>query len=164
IISDSKLKKKQKLDITLPSGYSIERKVSIPVKAIITEFDEIKYEKDVAAIITPQCCPVCSRKAGGYYESTVQLRGSDKNVQKLKSYIEKRIAETEKENDSIFITKTENKQGMINIYLSSLKFARKLSKEIVSKFDITDHKESFSHYGINDGKELKRTTHLLRCE
>ncbi|MCK5594250.1 MAG: hypothetical protein KAI18_03340 [Candidatus Aenigmarchaeota archaeon] len=163
ILRSSKLSKKQKVDIELPSGYPLERKITIPVKVTVYNHDKKESEKEVNVIIIPQCCPVCSRKSGGYYESTVQLRGNNKTVLEIETYIGKRIAETEKDNSDIFITRTEKKSGRIDIYLSSTKFARKLSKEIISKFDIIDHKDSFSHYGIKDGKELKRTTYLLRC-
>ncbi|MBW6461891.1 MAG: hypothetical protein K0B07_02500 [DPANN group archaeon] len=163
ILRSSKLSKKQKVEIEVPSGYSLERKISIPVKVTVYNHGDKESETDVTAIIIPQCCPICSRKSGGYFESTIQLRGNNDTVLEVEAYIEKRIAETEKENSSIFITNIEKKSGRIDIIMSSTKFAKKLSREIIFKFDIKDHKETSSHYSIKDGKELTRTTYLLRC-
>lgn len=161
ILSESKLKAAN-ISITFPKMNIAERKITIPITAEINNKGKHSTQQ-VDAILIPQCCPVCSRKSGGYYESVIQLRGDIKEVKKIQDYIEKRIHKENEKSDAIFITKTENVHNRIDIYLSSLKYAQKLSKHIISKFNIAEHKDSFSDYGIKDGKTLKRTTHLLRC-
>ncbi len=161
----SKIPKGMQMDIILPEGRSLDGKVTLPVKVTLKDAEGLEEESDMDAIIIPMCCPVCSRKFGGYYESIIQLRGNDeKNVKEIIAHIEKRTDQQSKKNDSIFITKTEGKSEKIDLYMSSNKFAKKLSREVCSLFNIKDHKESVSDYGTKDGKELKRVTYLLRCK
>ena len=160
----SKLPKGMNMDITLPESHNIEGKVALPVEVTLSGKDGSTTSDHVDAIIIPMCCPVCSRKFGGYYESITQLRGDDKQVKDILEYVEKRIGQQNIKDDSIFITRTAKKPGRIDIFLSSNKFARKLSREICSLFSIEAHKESVSDYGTKDGKELKRVTYLLRCK
>jgi len=164
IKNSSKFPKGMQIEITLPEGRTLEGKVSLPMTVKLIDSEGTSKESSMDAIITPMCCPVCSRKFGGYYESIIQLRGDDKDIKDILEYLEKRTGQQNRKEDSIFITKSEKKPGCIDVYMSSNKFAKKLSREVCSLFSIADHKESVSDYGTKDGKELKRVTYLLRCK
>ncbi len=159
--SECKEFKKRDIEIEIPEGTTISGKVTIPVKVSWSD-PEKSYERSIDIIVIPNTCPVCSRRYGGYYEATLQLRGNVRDVSKLKCIVEDNVKRCT--NKDVFITSESETKNGVDIYLSSIKFAKKLSKELSSNDMVVDVKESFSNFGLKDGKDLKRATYLLRCE
>ena len=90
------------------------------------------------------------------YEAIIQIRPKD---EELEAFIKDKI----NKNDYVFITREEKKKYGLDLYISSLKFAKKLAPIIKEKFKV---KPMFSTtlFGMKDGRRLYRLTVLFRLE
>ncbi|MBS3140912.1 hypothetical protein J4405_02090 [Candidatus Woesearchaeota archaeon] len=91
-----------------------------------------------------------------YYEAIIQIRPKDKELETfIKNQIEK--------NDYVFISKEETKKYGIDLYINSLKFAKKLAPLVKERFKV---KPLFSTtlFGMKDGRRVYRLTVLFRLE
>jgi nonsense-mediated mRNA decay protein 3 len=122
-------------------------------------------EHKVRLRIRPQVCPECSRQEGGYWESKVQLRGSDKGLNKEEEeraldVVESLVESREKERGA-FVTKVEKMHGGLDLYLGSNSLGKLLSKELAQTFG-GSVKESHKLVGRKEGKDVYRTTYAVR--
>ncbi|MBI5046590.1 hypothetical protein HZC07_02560 [Candidatus Micrarchaeota archaeon] len=101
----------------------------------------------------PTICPTCSRISGGYFQGIIQLRG---NPLKIKKYGEILVRKLE---NKTFISKTEDKEEGLDIYVGNSKSA----VAVLSGFEISP-KITKKLVGREQGKRLYRTTFLLRFE
>lgn len=100
----------------------------------------------------PTICPECNKKAGGYFEAIIQLRGNDKRIKK---YF--RIFEEELEKSETFISKVvESKEGL-DIYAGSTTTVLGIIKKLG-----LEYKVSAKLAGQKQGKRLYRTTFAIR--
>ncbi len=110
-------------------------------------------------------CERCSREAGGYYESIVQLRAENRELSKEEIEEANRIVgevlESESENLKAFLTKVvERKEGM-DYYIGGRDVGKKISKVIADRFGGTV-KESKKIAGRKDGRDIYRFTYSVR--
>jgi len=98
-------------------------------------------------------CPDCSKIAGGYYESIIQLRGDEKKVAKYSKIL------TDMLKKKTFITKTEEKHGGIDICTGSTRAVLEAVAELGLKRKITR-----KLVGLKEGKRFHRVTFSIRFE
>ena len=106
-------------------------------------------------------CPACTRKAGSYFESIVQLRSAGRKLspEELK-VVRKTLDEMleDMESDQMFFITSEGPvTGGWDMQLGSKAMARSWGKKLVQKFGGTI-KETSTVVGSNDGIEVTRLT------
>jgi nonsense-mediated mRNA decay protein 3 len=131
-----------------------EGKVTLTV-TITSENDHI-----INLIFTPRCCDICSRKAGNYYEGTVQIRGNINKAKEIKEYIENKIQEYSSKYENCFIINIEKNKYGYNFQYGSKKAITKIIKELKKTYSL-DIKESFEMAGMKDGIFLSRKTYAV---
>ena len=91
-----------------------------------------------------------------YYEAKIQIRPKDKELEIfIKNEIDK--------NDYVFISKEEVKKYGIDLYINSLKFAKKLAPLVKERFKVRPV-FSTALFGMKDGRKVYRLTVLFRLE
>jgi nonsense-mediated mRNA decay protein 3 len=111
-------------------------------------------------------CPDCSRRAGGYYEAILQLRG-EKGIdgerrRNLLDRMEERTALAARKDRKAFVTKIEEREEGIDFYLGSLSFARKAVRDLQQVYGGTITESATLVGADREGKRLYRTTLSLR--
>lgn len=112
-------------------------------------------------------CHRCSRQLGNYYESILQLRSPEKEIElslrdEVLNVIVGKVDNLSKNNRQIFITKVEEIHGGLDFYLSSISLGKSLSKDLVTDYG-AELKESSTLVGRkDDGSDMYRVTYLVR--
>lgn len=112
-------------------------------------------------------CKKCSRQLGSYYEAIVQIRSGGKSLSnelrdEVVCWITSYVENQSRTNRFLFITKMQEVQGGVDIYLSSISLGKTLERELSEMYG-ADTKESASLVGVsNDGQEVHRVTFLIR--
>jgi nonsense-mediated mRNA decay protein 3 len=125
--------------------------------------EEVSIEKSIEARVESETCLRCSREAGGYYESIVQVRADreiDKEERNLIKLIVEEILGKERENMKAFVSKIVEGKG-IDYYIGDRNIGRKISRKIAAKLG-GKIKESRKISGRSDGKEKFRFTYLIK--
>ncbi|MBT4060309.1 MAG: hypothetical protein HOE69_08430 [Euryarchaeota archaeon] len=135
-------------------------RISVQVSGFI---EEIEFETIHSTMvrISNAVCPTCTRKAGNYFEATVQLRSSGRRL----GEDEVKAVRTTFDNyiDSIdpdplfFINNEGDVPGGYDMVLGSKALARGWTKHLLRKFGGTS-KETNSIVGRKDGEDLTRLT------
>ena len=114
--------------------------------------EEINLEKRISIKYNKRICKQCSRRLGGYYEAIFQIRGEPEQVERFKNSVKNYfIANNE------FVTKEEEVNNGVNMYLSS----KKLAESYLSGFRIKA-KKSFTLHTVKNGKKLYRNTYSIQ--
>lgn len=103
-------------------------------------------------------CPACTRRAGGYYEAVLQLRGAVSDD--VLDFIAAQIAKQAETDERAFYTAKELKEG-IDLRLGSKKAAEKIAKQLEQKYR-AKLTRSFELVTKRDGKEICRTVIAVR--
>lgn len=99
-------------------------------------------------------CNLCRKKNSSYYEAKIQIRPKNEKVLRLiKDHIYR--------GNNTMITKEEESKFGYDLYLTNKKEVSKIVSEVKKNFK-ADVKISSTLYGRKDGKEVYRTTVLLR--
>jgi len=112
-------------------------------------------------------CQRCSRQLGNYYEATIQIRSGTKELDpalrdETVRYARDRIENMASTNRGIFLTKAEEVQGGVDLYVSSTSLGRTLAKELSDSYG-AETKESSKLIGkTEDGSDMYRMTYLVR--
>ena len=142
-----------------------ERNILLTVKVILRVDDFEVLDSFASRLrIHGGMCPPCGKRAGFYYEAILQVRAEGRSPspdeeREIIRFIEERVGRTG--TGDAFVTKVEPVRGGIDFYLSSHELGKNLAKEIKA---MHGGKVSVSPrlYGQMDGKEVYRTTHLVR--
>lgn len=104
-------------------------------------------------------CPNCNRRAGGYYEAIVQLRADnvESRIEETHTILSRLYARDKK----AFIVEEMLLKGGADIKLGSTKAAKAVASHFKNKYG-AEIKESASLVGRKEGKNLYRTTVLIR--
>ena len=110
-------------------------------------------------------CPACTRKAGSYFESIVQLRSAGRKltsdeVKVVRNTLDEMLGDMEAD-PMFFITSEGPVTGGWDMQLGSKAMARSWGKRLVQKFGGTI-KETSTVVGSNDGIEVTRLTMSYR--
>ncbi|MEM2909006.1 MAG: NMD3-related protein [Candidatus Bilamarchaeaceae archaeon] len=114
---------------------------------------EIEISKPLTLKKIKSVCPECSKKAGGYYEAIIQLRGKESMVTRYERILTTMLKK------STFISKTEEKKEGVDLYVGSSKAVMEVLTELGLRTKMTR-----KLVGMKEGKRLHRTTFLLRFE
>ncbi len=114
------------------------RNVSVEVKL------QLMYKKTL--------CENCNRRAGSYYEAVMQLRG---NHERMERFIERVGRYFEKRGE--FIAKVKEADKGFDVYLSN----KKLAASFISSHHL-ESTNSYTLYGMKNGKKVFRHTHSIR--
>jgi nonsense-mediated mRNA decay protein 3 len=112
-------------------------------------------------------CKRCSRQLGNYYEAILQIRAGSKDVsQKTMKEALNRVmnfVDTQSlTNRQLFITKAEEVQGGIDVYLSSISLGKSVAKDLSDTY-CAETKEAFKLVGqAEDGQNMYRINYLVR--
>ncbi len=98
-------------------------------------------------------CPDCSKIAGGYFESVIQLRGNEKKVAKYARILSEMLKK------KTFITKTEEKHGGVDIFAGNTRVVLEAVAELGLRAKITR-----TLVGVKEGKRFHRATFSIRFE
>ncbi len=104
-------------------------------------------------------CPSCSKRAGGYYEATIQLRSN-----KLDSIFNETLSLLSSlyEKDSMaFVVEDLRVSGGIDLKIGSAKAAKTLARHFKRRHN-AEIKESATLVGRKEGKDIYRKTILIR--
>jgi nonsense-mediated mRNA decay protein 3 len=123
---------------------------SITVTEVI-DGKELKLDKTLSIKYVDTLCQQCARKAGGYYEAVLQLRGDASKIPRL----ERSIASFFESNDE-FISKEIEVANGIDIYVSS----KKLVSAMLSSMRLKA-KTSYTLYSVKNGKKIYRNTYAI---
>lgn len=118
---------------------------------IVKHGSEAKVELSVNVEIKTVMCRHCSRISGGYFQGIIQLRGDPERIEKYAKTLMKGLEK------KTFITKTEEKDGGLDLYVGNSKAVVELLSELRIKALITR-----KLVGRERGKRLYRTTFLIR--
>ncbi|MDM7935433.1 MAG: 60S ribosomal export protein NMD3 [Methanothrix sp.] len=123
---------------------------------------------EVSVRIRQMACDRCSRIAGGYFQSTVQVRGNrDRGLTKEEIEESKRIAVTLAESEYrggdqlSFIQDIREVRGGLDMLLGSTKLGRHLARALQDRFG-GRVLESCKLVGRRDSRDLYRSTILVR--
>jgi len=111
-------------------------------------------------------CEKCSRIAGKYYESILQVRGEGikldrSTMETVRRMVEDEIERTGKKDRSSFISDVKDMHSGMDFYLGRIADGRNIAKTLSVRFGgkIT---ESSSLVGRREGKDVYRVTYLVR--
>ncbi len=126
---------------------------------------EVEQVAEFGIEVKKTLCERCSREAGGYYESIVQLRAerrelSREEVEEVSRIVEE-VLKSERENLKAFLTKVVERKEGIDYYIGGRDIGRKISKAIADRFGGTV-KESRKIAGRKDGRDIYRFTYSVR--
>lgn len=116
------------------------------------EGSKVGVEREVDLELKSGICDICYRKAAGYWEAIVQLRGRQENVKKiaakLSAFLDRRNA---------FVSKEEEYGYGMDVYTSD----KKMTQSFLEGHGIKA-KKSFQLYGMKNGKKVYR--HVFSVE
>ncbi|WP_290623910.1 MULTISPECIES: 60S ribosomal export protein NMD3 [unclassified Archaeoglobus] len=127
--------------------------------------DEVSVTEQLNFSIKKLSCPRCSKESGGYYESIVQIRAENRELDESEIQVAmeilREILEREEGNEKAFVSKIERKREGVNIYLGSRNVGMKLSKFVSRRLggSITESKKL--HTKI-DGRDVYRFTYSVK--
>jgi nonsense-mediated mRNA decay protein 3 len=153
---------------TFVDRWEDERNVAVDVMMRGT-LEKIPVERTVSTRIRFKngACPDCSREMGGYFEAILQIRGSpgtdlvrllprieDELIRRLDTY-------KEEGRPNSFIGKIEKTRHGTDYYFGSKEAAKQLALEFAEAYGASTE-ESTKLVGRKDGRDLLRSTHLVR--
>ena len=112
-------------------------------------------------IFIQQCCDVCSRKSGNYYEGNIQIRGNLIKAEDIKDYILEKTEQYKDKYENCFLLDIGSSKHGFDMKFGSGKAIKKIIREMKNNFNI-NIKETFEMYGLKDGNHLSRKTIAIR--
>ncbi|PTD93531.1 hypothetical protein C9439_07190 [archaeon SCG-AAA382B04] len=165
------------------SNLGVHREVENPRVALGSEVggDEIEVDIEVLGEIkgepirlrdstrvrlNKKTCDRCSRVSGGYFESTIQVRGTNRDISedeisKIEGLIEDFLGDFEKKGRMAFIGNVEKADGGLDISVGTSKLGKRLSRKITKRFG-GSFSQSASLIGMEDGQEVYRVNYSVR--
>ena len=127
------------------------------------ELEGYKFEDQHEVLLQTSnaVCPSCTRKAGAYFEATMQLRSAGRRLSKeelkdLRGTLDELLDELESD-PMFFVTKEGPVTGGWDLQLGSKALARTWARRLVRRFGGTT-KETSTLVGMREGSEVTRLT------
>jgi len=127
-------------------------RVAVAELELDVEGQLFKYPLRISAPVLKRLCEDDLRKAAGYFESIIQLRGDSERVSKYGDRVAKRV-----EALGSFVTKVEEVRGGVDLYLGSNIAAHKVISELDKPYET-----SRALGGVRQGKQVYRVTYSVR--
>jgi len=151
-----------KLEITplIPKDFKIKQRltnidIQLEIQGLMFN-KKLKESYEIPIKIDFSICNLCIKKTSNYYEAILQIRPKSKEVL---DFIKKDLSQKNK----AFITKEEHLKYGYNLYLTSQNYAKNLASLLKDKFN-AEIKFSYILFGKKDGKDIYRTTILVRLK
>jgi len=112
----------------------------------------LRVEKDVELEYETTLCETCSRRRGGYFESTIQFRGTPERINQLIVALQHHL-----EKNNGFIAKIVDVHNGVDVYVSN----RTLTTTFLSRKNL-NHIDSYTLHTEKKGKRLYRSTYSVR--
>ena len=96
-------------------------------------------------------CTECGRKAGGYFEAIIQLRGDFEKIARVQGKLERKLS------GAASITRVEELREGVDLYAGSKKAAGLALSELGFHFTTSN-----KLFGVRDGQRIYRTTFCVR--
>jgi nonsense-mediated mRNA decay protein 3 len=156
-----------------PELWEIPREVRIlktveKCKTIVSDV-EVELSKRIGAeshaqlqtslVLKQTLCPVCSKRAGGYFEAIIQLRTDD--IDKIFGEAFKVINRLYEKDQMAFVVDETKVKGGVDLKIGSGKAARVVGTHFKTHYG-AQIKESAKLSGKKDGKNVYRKTILIR--
>ncbi|NOR85939.1 hypothetical protein GQ473_07545 [archaeon] len=135
---------------------------TMPVTIFATD-NGIEESKTLDFVLKNITCDTCSRKYGAYYEAIMQIRAKSEFAEKIHKFIKDEVQRNSKTNKLSFITQELNVLNGLDLYVGSSRLASKIAKSAASLYKLSI-KTTYTHQGIKDGKNITRSTILLKKE
>lgn len=129
---------------------------------------DIETTHDLRVDFARETCTRCSRIAGDYYASTVQLRAADRTptteeTDRSTEIARTFVAEREEQGDrNAFITEINEKPEGVDIRLSNTRLGRAIAARIQREFGATVRDSQTLITEDEDGSEVYRVTYAVR--
>ena len=141
------------------------REMNLIIKGSVGE-ECVEESLSVLVHLKRGVCEKCSRIAGKYYESILQVRGEglkldESTMGRIQKIVEDEIDRTAKKDRGSFISDEIEMHSGMDFYLGRIADGRNIAKILGSRFGsrIT---ESSSLIGRREGKDVCRVTYLIR--
>lgn len=115
---------------------------------------KVEIEKRVNLEMLTCMCPDCNRRAGGYFEAIIQLRGNPGRIGKYAEIFRERL-----EQAGTFVSKEVQGKDGLDLYVGSTKAVLPIVKRLGLTYGI-----STTLAGQRQGKRLYRTTFSIRLD
>ena len=141
------------------------RKIVIELRGLVAGTD-VEAEAPVTVDIKKGVCERCSKIAGKYYESILQIRGEDhqlpgKRMETILVFVMKEMDRLGKKDRGSFISRHFDMHSGMDFYLGKISDGKNLAKILGSRYG-SRIKESSTLAGRKDGKDYYRVTFLVR--
>lgn len=139
--------------------------VFLDVHAVIEHLGlEFQEDHSCKLRISYGVCNRCSRQSGNYFEAIIQFRSGKRpltgdELDFALTHIDKRIEGSNAEN--AFISHIDHIHKGLDFYIGDRAIARDMARELQHHFG-AHFQESFSQAGRKDGKDIYRSTYLVR--
>ena len=126
----------------------------------------VSAEAETVVRLKNTVCHRCSRQLGNYYEAILQLRGSNKDMDKgvrdaMMNRVLDKVEAAAVNNRQMFISKVQEMHGGLDFYMSSMSLSKGIARDLSHEFG-AEVKESSTLVGKKDGDDMYRLTHLVR--
>ncbi|TGC07919.1 60S ribosomal export protein NMD3 [Methanolobus halotolerans] len=141
-------------------------RVKIDVDASVMD-EKLHQQVETEVRITRLACDMCSRMSGGYFESILQIRATNRRLTdeekgECMDIVNSTLARMHKKGDRMaFISNSIDDRDGIDLYMGSANASRDICKETVAKLG-GGFSESPSLFTRKDGKDVYRITFSLR--
>lgn len=115
------------------------------------EDQRIDFDASIKVKVLHETCQRCYRISAGYYQAIIQLRGNRVKIDALAGKVQRFFVK-----EGGFVTKTEQAENGIDIYVSDKLIAAEFFKYMRLK-----PKKSWRLFGVKNGKDLTRNTYAL---
>ncbi|MBI2507901.1 hypothetical protein HYV89_03010 [Candidatus Woesearchaeota archaeon] len=132
------------------------KKINVQL-TIIGSMHGIKSKESnlLEVVVDPSICNACKKKNSSYYEAKIQIRPRDRDLLKfIKGFISE---------NNVMVTREDERKFGTDLYLTNKKQLSGILGEVKKKFSV-NVKISSTLYGRKDGKEVYRTTALVRLK
>jgi len=128
---------------------------------------EVTTEGHTRVRIRGELCPVCSRKAGQYFEALIQFRGvtnrpaTDMELERARTYVLSEIERQSATNRDVYLVREEQMHSGMDFYISTQTSAAQIARGLVGMFSARTT-SSTKLTGRKDGRDVVRVTHAVR--
>jgi nonsense-mediated mRNA decay protein 3 len=140
-------------------------KVSLDVEVEL-DGTSLTLQRQLDVKVKLKACSRCSRRAGNYFEATIQVRGegappSAEELEDIQAHLHRVGDEIGRGDRNHFIVRTEEVKGGVDMYVSNINMGRIMARSVIDRWGGTT-KTSSTLTGRRDGKDMHRITYLVR--
>ena len=166
--------KQAKVDLDFDLNFESNKyKAFFKIKALLgNKFKEIVKEKEIK--LQKDTCLTCSRIAGNYYTTIIQLRFKTKKLMELiegkilteiETIMDNINEKTNKISATIHIVREEKQKTGTDLYIDNLKLSYNLVQHLMKHKTAREYKTSKTLVGVSrDGQRVYRTTFCVHFE